>query len=436
MLRTRRFLAVAAVLAVIAAGCGDDDDDSASSATTASTAAGAAGASTTAGATTGGAASGAAEPGITATQITIGNVATLTGPVPGLFQGAQFGVVAYVQYVNSTGGVAGRQLALKTGDDGLDCSQDQSQTEGLVSQVFAFVGSFSLFDNCAAKVFADHLDVPNVSYALTPDAFALANTYSIEPRPPGFRTGPFQYYAQQFPDAVKKVGSVYQASSQGAWDQEKAAMESVGYSIAYERGAQTSETDFTADILRMKDAGVQFIWLSDLPVPSQAQFLSAMQQQGYKPKVVMTAGTAYDGTFFKQLPDPAAAEGMYTDMQYELFLDTASTVPEVQLFQQWLKKTHPDAQPDLFAVFGWASASLFVDAVKTTGDQPTRQGVLDALAGIHDFDANGLIAPVDVGGKQPPECWILVQVKDGKWQRVTPQSGYQCDPGGYYLYKG
>jgi ABC-type branched-subunit amino acid transport system substrate-binding protein len=435
MLRTRRFLAVAAVLAVVAAGCGDYDDDSATTATTATGAATTAAASGAA-ATTGGAAPAGAQPGLTDTRITVGNVATLTGPVPGLFQGAQFGVDAYFQYVNSTGGVRGRQLELKTGDDGLDCSRDQSQTEGLVDQVFAFVGSFSIFDNCAAKVFAEHTDVPNVSYALTPDAFALANTYSIEPRPPGFRTGPFQYYAQLFPDAVKKVGSVYQASSQSAWDQEKAAMESVGYSIAYERGADTSETDFTADILRMKDSGVQFIWLSDLPVPSQAKFLSAMQQQGYRPKVVMTAGTAYDGTYFQQLPDPSAAEGMYTDMQYELFLDTASTVPEVQLFQHWLEKTHPDAQPDLFGVFGWASASLFVQALQAAGDQPTRQGVLDALAGIHDFDANGLIAPVDIGAKQPPECWILVQVKDGKWQRVTPQTGYQCDPGGYYLDKG
>jgi hypothetical protein len=185
----------------------------------------------------------------------------------------------------------------------------------------------------------------------------------------------------------------------------------------------------------MKDAGVEFLWLSDLPVPSQAQLLGAMQQQDFRPEVVMTAGTAYDGTFFDLLPDPKAAEGMYTDMQYEMFLDTASPVPEVQLFQQWLAKTHPDARPDLFGVFGWASAALFVEALEAAGDAPTQQGVLDALAGIHDFDANGLIAPVDIGAKAPPECWILVQVKDGRWQRVTPQSGYQCDPGGYFLYQ-
>jgi hypothetical protein len=278
--------------------------------------------------------------------------------------------------------------------------------------------------------------VPNVSYALTPEAFALPNQFSIEPRPPGFRTGPFQYYAQQHPDAVKKVGAVYQASSQAAWDQEKAAMESVGYAIAYERGAPSAEVDFTADVVRMKDAGVEFLWLSDLPVPSQAQLLGAMHQQGFRPEVVMTAGTAYDGTFFDQLPDPKAAEGMYTDMQYEMFLEADSTVPEVQRFREYLAKTHPDAHPDLFGVFGWASAALFVEALEAAGETPTQQGVLDALAGIHDFDANGHIAPVDIGAKAPPECWILVQVKDGKWQRVTPQSGYQCDPGGYFLYEG
>ena len=39
-------------------------------------------------------------PGISATQITVGNVSTLGGPVPGLFQGAPFGVDADVSPKN------------------------------------------------------------------------------------------------------------------------------------------------------------------------------------------------------------------------------------------------------------------------------------------------------------------------------------------------
>src|SRR4029453_13957469 len=124
------------------------------------------------------------------------------------------------------------------------------------------------------------------------DANTLPNNFSIEPRPPGDRTGPFKYYQSKYPDAVKAVGAVYSATAQDAWNQEKGAMESVGYHIAYERGAPSSESDFTADVLRMRDAKVQFIFMSDMNIKQMTNMLNEMQQQGYKPTVRMTAGSA------------------------------------------------------------------------------------------------------------------------------------------------
>jgi NTE family protein len=50
----------------------------------------------------------------------------------------------------------------------------------------------------------------------------------------------------------------------------------------------------------------------------------------------------------------------------------------------------------------------------------TRQSVLDALANIHDFDADGVIGKTDTGNHEPPYCIVMVQVKDGKWARVHP----------------
>ncbi|MCU1486141.1 MAG: hypothetical protein JWN67_2887, partial [Actinomycetia bacterium] len=43
--------------------------------------------------------------GVTANQVTLGNVSTLSGPVPGLFQGAIVGAQAIVAYQNSQGGL-------------------------------------------------------------------------------------------------------------------------------------------------------------------------------------------------------------------------------------------------------------------------------------------------------------------------------------------
>jgi ABC-type branched-subunit amino acid transport system substrate-binding protein len=113
--------------------------------------------------------------------------------------------------------------------------------------------------------------------------------------------------------------------------------------------------------------------------------------------------------------------------------EDAKNVPEVKLFQKWMKKTHSDVTPDLFAMYSWASAALFVDALKAAGQNPTRASLLTALKNIHSFDDNGMVAPADVGNKKPPACWMLLKVNNGKFQRVLPKGkGYTCKPTGYY----
>src|SRR4051795_10590977 len=140
--RTQIFAAVG-VAALLAGGCSSSKTNKASGTTAPGTIA--------AGATTS-APSLASAPGVTATQITVGNVSVLTGPVPGLFQGGPDGVDAYFQYVNSQGGVNGRKLVVKSADDALTCASNLSATQSLSTQVFAFVGNWSTFDNCGAKV--------------------------------------------------------------------------------------------------------------------------------------------------------------------------------------------------------------------------------------------------------------------------------------------
>jgi hypothetical protein len=62
--------------------------------------------------------------------------------------------------------------------------------------------------------------------------------------------------------------------------------------------------------------------------------------------------------------------------------------------------------------------------------------VLTALKNIHNFDSNGFVAPADVGSKQPPGCYMILNVQDGKFLRVTPSDkGYLCSPTGYYFAK-
>jgi len=142
-IRTLGVLGISVML--VASACGSSSKKSSTSSTTAASNGGTtATTASTAGNT-------ASDVGVTPTQITIGNIVTLTGPVPGLFAGGQAATDAYFQYINSLGGVNGRKLVMKGGDDGLNCNQYQSQLQAIGSSVFAFVGTWSDFDNCGVN---------------------------------------------------------------------------------------------------------------------------------------------------------------------------------------------------------------------------------------------------------------------------------------------
>jgi ABC-type branched-subunit amino acid transport system substrate-binding protein len=415
---------VAIAIALVAAACGGGSSSSNSSTSTSN-------------APTTSAPSGtASDVGITPNQVTVGNVSILSGPVPGLFQGAPNGADAFFAYQNSLGGVNGRKIVLKSSDDAFSCNQNQNETQSLIGQAFALVGSFSLFDNCGAKALQATPNVPDVSYSLDPVAQALPNNFSPQPMQNGWRLGPLTYYKQKFPQAITHVGALVAniPSALASWNNEKGAMQSLGYKISYERDINPLDTDFTSDVVRMRNAGVQMVVINT-DVKTTAHFLNNAQQQAYKPQLVESLGTAYDGTFFK-LVNPGAAQPVLNDQLQALYLGgDAKTTPEVSLFDTWMAKTHPGSPPDIFSVFAWASARLFVQALQAAGVNPTRTSVLAALQKVHSFDSNGLLATADPAGKKAPTCWVLIKTNNNQYQRVqppSPPSGFTCNPDGEF----
>ena len=424
----RRFTVALVVVASLAAACGDSGSKATASPTTV-----AGGATTTkydASKNT------ASDVGVTPTQITLGNVATLTGPIPGLFAASPAATDAFFQYINSQGGVFGRKLVMKGADDALDCNKNSSATSDLLPQVFAFVGSFTVVDNCSAKALTANPTVPDVHYALSDEAIAVPNSYSPQPTLPGFRTGQYLYFKKQFPDAISHVASLWVNTSPTTWANQKATMQSLGFTIVYERSTAPTETDFTADIIRMKSDGVQYLDLRNQDKTAIARILTAAAQQGFKPKVIDT-NSAYDASFFKLLADPSVANGVIIDQPFAMFLgeDSDNT------------RSRPVPLVDEADALGRARRSLrhvqlgvgalFVQALQTAGPNPTRQGVLDALKNIHQFDANGFVAPADPGAKQPPTCLVFMKIQDSKFVRLLPtDKGYACDPTwGYFVKK-
>ena len=376
---------------------------------------------------------GAVDIGITANEVLLGNVSTLSGPVPGLFQGAVIGAQAVVAYQNSLGGLFGRKFKLEVRDDAFDTGQNRSHTTELVGKAFAFVGSFSLYDDAALDAIVKS-GMPDVTYSLSPARKGAPNNFSVEPGPPGWRLGPLNYYKQKYGDAVTKVGTIFSdiPSSRASHEDMKAAARSVGWNFIYERGVSPTETDFTADVVRMRQEGVEMVYAVALDGKTAARLAKAMAQQGWKPKAFAIGGAGYDPNLIALAG--SGAEGMINDQLYSLFSgEDSSVIPEVKLFNEWVQKVKPGYKPDLFAAFAWGSGRLLFEAMEKAGPKAKRADVNAAIKAIGEFDSNGLLSPGNPGTKGAPTCYILATVKGGKWQRLdSPPPGYRCGDGGFF----
>ncbi len=377
--------------------------------------------------------------GVTANSVTVGNVSIISGPVPGLFEGAPTGVKAYFAYLNSKGGVNGRKLDVDSYDDAFSGSQNQQETATAVRKDFALVGSFSTFDGYGCKVLAADPAVPDVSVSLDAGTNALPNNFSAQPLAEGSATGPFNYVRQHYPKDTKVgalVGDV--ATTIAAWDGQEAALKHSGFTIAYVDQFSPLATDFTTQVIDMRNAGVNVLWLTDLDWQWGAEIIADAGQQNWHPAVVLSGGPIYADQFLLHAGGPTNADGILIGQEQALFLgQDAKTIPAVNTFLHWVKAVNPNWTPDLYTLYGWASAQLFAQALQAAGSHPNRGAVLKDLAKISTFDASGLLANANPAAKLPPTCYLMAEVKNGSYVRIAPsKSGFACKDSTYWTSSG
>ena len=368
--------------------------------------------------------------GITSKSVTVGNVSTISGPVPGLFEGASTGVKAYFDMVNSEGGVDGRKLLVDAKDDAFSGQQNMTETQDAVNSDFALVGSFSLFDGYGCAALASNTAVPDVSVTLDPGTNALPNDFSAQPLSGKGTLGPVEYYKQHYPKDTT-VGAIVSdvASAKTQMAQQFAGMKSVGYKIGYVDYVNPLASDFTTDVINMKSAGVDAVDLGGVDWQDAAIFVENAATQNWHPGLIFSTGPVYADQFISHAGGPAVTSGIQIGQVYALYLgQDATTVPAVKQFDTWVKTVNSSWVPDLYTLFGWVSADMFVQALKAAGPHPTRGSVMAQLQKITSFNANGIMAGSDPAAKTVTPCFLMAGIKNGTFVREVPKgSGFDCN---------
>ncbi len=360
----------------------------------------------------------AAAQGVTDKVVKIGAYNALTGPIPLTGKQMSSGWNAAVQAVNEAGGINGRKLELVIEDDGYEPSRAMAAARKLVErdQVLVMTGLGTPTTVVAAR-YLEQAKVP-LLFPMGASSTQLnqAGLKQLFMAHPAYMTQAEIIIGWMIDNAgVKKPCIVYQVDPSGE-DHLAGAKKTVAARKMELAAAETFErgtTDFSAQVLKMKNAGCDMVYTAT-PLESGARVVTAADRIGFKPKYAGFT-TQADATLIKLLGP--LAEGFYAA---DMMVRPESDDPAVKAYLANLKKYAPDVEPTFFTAYGYAAMMLIAEAIKDAGPQPTREKVVAAMEKWSPKQS-ALMGPVAFGpnNHDGKRSLYMIQVKGGKWARVS-----------------
>lgn len=332
---------------------------------------------------------GSSSAGVTDDAITLGASYPLTGVVSASCVPIVRGAQAWIDKVNSEGGVNGRQIKIEALDDAYQAPKALSN-----ARVLSQKPAFAFFNGCGsiAPTSIQQVAKPDNIPFLLP---AVGSTASNEG--PNFFTVMPSYAAQLsglIPWALKNngTGSVMLVntklpdSAATATAVEKAVKDAGGTFLGTET-ISVGEPDFGPLVLKLKQQRPDYLVFNGSPDDGNKLFGTISAQDAFPAKkILMTAPLAYTDFIAK------------TTNADERLVISLPTVPwgdpAAKECEDAFNAASPKVQSTGFSLFACASAQLLVQTLKDTGKDLTREGVIKTLEGYKDKEFSPILAPV------------------------------------------
>ena len=359
--------------------------------------------------------------GVSKTEIVIGSIQDLSGPIAGFGKQVRNGMQLRVDELAEAGGVAGRKLVLKVEDHGYDPKRAVLAAQKLVNQdkIFAMLGTIGTAHNLAAMPIQFEKNVINF-FPVTAARemyepfhklkFSFAATYYEQMRQAAPRLAKEK--------GAKKVCAHYQDDEfglevvRGAEEGFKAAGIPMGEKTSFKRGA----TEFSSQVARLRGAGCDFVVLGTL-IRETIGTIGESRKTGFSPTFIGSSG-AYTDLIHKL--GGKAMDGLYaTHTVAHPYLDEAA-----QPVRFWATKykTRFDEDPTVFSLYGYTVVDVFIQAAGRAGANFTADSFVRAMeSGKFAADIFGSpemsFSPTKRLGNNASR---MSQIQDGRWKVVAP----------------
>jgi ABC-type branched-subunit amino acid transport system substrate-binding protein len=197
-----------------------------------------------------------------------------------------------------------------------------------------------------------------------------------------------------------KAAIVYQKDDYGedgmtGWKQ---AAEHHGVKIVAEQTVAPGQKDVTAAVAAMKEKGANYVLLTVLPTSAGAVMATGAAMK-YAPKWIGNTPAWADAFFSEKSPLPPAVLGNFYWAQGLPYW--GEELPGMDKFLAAYEKHKGELStpnPDVYILMSYLAGVTQMEALRATiekGDV-TREAFMTSLAGLKNFDAGGLVQPVDL----------------------------------------
>jgi branched-chain amino acid transport system substrate-binding protein len=328
-------------------------------------------------------------PGVSDSEIKLGQSTPLSGPASAFGAGAGRAVVGYFEMLNEQGGINGRKINFTQLDNAYSAPKAIEQSRKLVEDVgvLAEVGTIGTVPNVAIQKFLNSKQVPQLFITAGGRRFNDPKTFPwTVPLYPDFETEGrvvAKYILKTKPDA--KIGVLYQNDDYGK-DYLKGLRAGLGEKsslIVAEASYELADPTIDSQIVQLKSAGVDTL-IEQSSSKAAAQSIRKVHELDWHPLHVIGGSTASIETILK----PAgldASKGLVTTQFLKQPSDPAwANDDEVKAYKEFLKKYAPSANPDDYSVLvAYMNVHAVALALKKCGDQLTRDNLIHQALSLH-----------------------------------------------------
>ena len=345
-------------------------------------------------------ASRAAEPGVTSTTVLLGGTVPLTGEAAA-FGSVGPGAKAYLDYVNSKGGINGRTIDYRYYDDAYNPAQTVQLTRRLVEQdkVFAVFNSIGTANNLAIR---DYLNAQRVPQLWAGDGSqSIGKSFARYPWTMGFLMsyrGEGDVYGKTVVKARPRarIAVLYENTELGL-DMLTGLTRAVagkGPKIVAKQSYEFTGADVSGQVGLLKASGADTLMLFATP----KFFLNAIRAThnlGWKPQVYI-ASISIEPTIMgiARFNAPELTKGALSIAFVKNPNDPIwAKDPIVALYRTIMKRHNPTGRPtDVYNWYGMTVAWTMVETLRKAGKNLTRAGLLKSAQSL-DTAANPFLLP-------------------------------------------